>query len=199
MRFVIDKIIPPYRPIPKREESLPTDEKLNSFVQEGADKRKKITLMPKARQVVMNHIAWAQKTKDNVVEQGGILIGHVYFDAEKDLTYAIVSEAIPAIGARGTTAYLELNHEVWKNMIDKADEILDAQEEPKQQIIGWYHTHPNDLSVFMSGTDLRTQQTLFCEDWQFAIVLNPHRKIWRAFYGMYARECYGFMISEADL
>jgi proteasome lid subunit RPN8/RPN11 len=195
MRFVIDKIIPPYRPILKKEENLPLNAQFNSFVQEGSDKKRKISLTKKAFDVIMSHIAWAEKTKENVVEQGGILIGHVYYDSEKDLTYAIALDAVAGHGARGTSAYLEFNHEVWKEMIDKADIFLDAQPEPKPQIIGWYHTHPNELSVFMSGTDLRTQQTLFCEDWQYAIVLNPHRKIWRAFYGMYARECAGFMLT----
>ncbi len=193
MRFVIDKIIPPYKPISLVEHQLSLLEKMDSYVQEGADKKKKITLLPQAVLSIMSHISWAEKTKENVVEQGGILIGHTYHDPNTDVMYGIVMEAIPAHDARGTSAYLEFNHEVWKGMMDKADVILDAHAEPKPQIIGWYHTHPNDLSVFMSGTDLRTQQTHFCQEWQFAIVLNPHRQIWRAFYGMYARECYGFM------
>lgn len=61
------------------------------------------------------------------------------------------------------------------------------------RVIGWYHTHPNNLGVFMSGTDQRTQATFFSANWQFAIVLNPHRLQWKAFAGEQATECPGFV------
>lgn len=46
----------------------------------------------------------------------------------------------------------------------------------------------------MSGTDRTTQQRLFGNDWQFAIVLNPHKKIWRAFYGANSSGCRGYVL-----
>ena len=57
------------------------------------------------------------------------------------------------------------------------------------QVIGWYHTHPGGLSVFMSGTDRATQRRHFSADWHFALVLNPHRQSIRAFHGPECLEC----------
>jgi len=82
-----------------------------------------------------------------------------------------------------------MTHETWKDMLDVVDNL-----DSKLQIVGWYHTHPNDLDVFMSGTDTATQARVFSHDWQFAIVLNPHKKIWRSFYGANSNECQGYVI-----
>ena len=88
-----------------------------------------------------------------------------------------------------------MNHATWKKMIDRVDMMLDSNPNKDLQIIGWYHTHPNQLDVFMSETDVGTQMRFFSNDWQFAIVLNPHKKLWRAFHGKNAEECKGFLIT----
>jgi proteasome lid subunit RPN8/RPN11 len=79
-------------------------------------------------------------------------------------------------------------------MIDKLDLINEDNQEDELQVIGWYHTHPGRLSVFMSGTDLNTQSKMFSMVWQFAIVLNPQKQLWRAFSGSKAKECKGYML-----
>ena len=48
----------------------------------------------------------------------------------------------------------------------------------------------------MSSTDTATQSRLFSQDWHFAIVMNPHKKIWRVFQGGNSKECKGFMIEK---
>jgi len=90
-----------------------------------------------------------------------------------------------------------MTHETWKEMLDKADKLLE-QSGSALQIIGWYHTHPNTLDVFMSGTDQNTQSRLFGNDWQFAIVLNPQKRIWCAFYGSHSTECQGYIIDNEE-
>jgi proteasome lid subunit RPN8/RPN11 len=140
---------------------------------------------------IANHIQWGYRTDDNVVEQGGLLLGNSFKDPDTDIVYAVVEKAVSGDLARGTSSYLEVTHETWKEMLDYVD-----NQETDLQVIGWYHTHPNNLDVFMSGTDRATQSRLFCNDWQFAIVLNPHRKIWKAFYGSDSHECKGYVIKE---
>ncbi|MBS9783465.1 MAG: Mov34/MPN/PAD-1 family protein [Pasteurella sp.] len=151
----------------------------------------------KAREMIFEHIGWSKKTKSNIVEQGGLLLGHVYYDEKQDLTYGVTKVAIPAETGRGSATYLELDHATWAQMLAKKGEINESieDESEKLQTIGWYHTHPNSLDVFMSGTDVATQSTHFKEDWHFAIVLNPHRLIWRAFWGERAIPCKGYFIS----
>jgi proteasome lid subunit RPN8/RPN11 len=46
---------------------------------------------------------------------------------------------------------------------------------PEANIVGWYHSHPN-IGVFMSGTDMRTQQAFFYHDWSVSIVYDPVRQ-----------------------
>jgi len=141
-----------------------------------------------AFKVVSNYIQWGQQTQENVVEQGGILLGSAFRDSKTGVIYGIAEQAIPGKQARGTSSYLEVTHETWKEMLDDVDKLSTAL-----QVIGWYHTHPNNLDVFMSGTDCATQSRLFGNNWQFAIVLNPHRCIWRAFYGSSSNECRGYV------
>jgi proteasome lid subunit RPN8/RPN11 len=143
---------------------------------------------------IQDHIGWGIRTHDNTVEQGGILLGHAYRNPDTSVVYAIAEQAISGRSARGTAGYLEITHETWKEMLDSVDRM-----HTDLQLIGWYHTHPNNLDVFMSGTDQTTQQRLFGNDWQFAIVLNPHKKIWRAFYGSASSECRGYVINGSGL
>lgn len=148
-----------------------------------------------AKEQIWQHIGYGIKTLQNVNEQGGILLGKVYLDEEKNLIYGIVSHALAGTHAEGSPAYLEMNHNVWIDMLTEADRLADNSTE-QFQILGWYHTHPNGLDVFMSGTDRETQKKWFKRDWHFAVVINPHRKIWRVFHGGLSEECSGYYLSD---
>ncbi len=50
----------------------------------------------------------------------------------------------------------------------------------------------------MSGTDMNTQQRFFNQSWHYAIVLNPHKQIWKAFVGIKAMDCQGFFLKDKD-
>ena len=129
---------------------------------------------------ISKHIGWGNDyVRFNRVEQGGLLIGRVYKDEDK--IFGVVTQTISGDLAQGSSSYLDMGHDVWKNMLDKKDELL--KEDDGLNVIGWYHTHPNNLSVFMSGTDMNTQNTMFPEHWHFAMVLNPHQKVWKVFQG----------------
>jgi proteasome lid subunit RPN8/RPN11 len=155
-----------------------------------------IYILSDAQKKILNHIDWGITSNTNVVEQGGILLGQVYKDIKSGVVFAIIENAIEGQSAKGSSAYLEMGHDTWKEMIDSVDEMLDLNPEHNLQIVGWYHTHPNRLDVFMSGTDRNTQKRIFAQNWHFAIVLNPHKKIWRAFHGRNSEECSGFMIKD---
>ncbi len=137
---------------------------------------------------VQEHIGWGRDTSVNQVEQGGILLGDAFVD-EEDRVFGIVNDAVAGELAQGSAAYLEISHESWKDMFDRVDRL--RQNRDGAHILGWYHTHPRLLDVFMSGTDRNTQGRLFGMDWQFAIVLNPQRRIWRVFRGSSVQECRG--------
>lgn len=134
---------------------------------------------------IREHIVWGKHTPENLIEQGGILLGHAFLD-ENHVIYGVVEDIIAGQLARGSPAYLEVSHATWKAMFD----LVDAQY-THAHILGWYHTHPGVLDIFMSGTDRNTQRRLFGNDWQFALVLNPQRLIWKVFRGAGVRECGG--------
>lgn len=168
-------------------------EELSSNIQHS-DSLNRILITNNARETIFEHISWSIDSERNSVEQGGILIGHSYLEKDTNQITGLVTQAIPATTAKGSMAYLEFDHNTWKLMIDKLDLINDDNQEDELQVIGWYHTHPGRLSVFMSGTDLNTQSKMFPMDWQFAIVLNPQKQIWRTFSGSKAKECKGYML-----
>ncbi|OAD23913.1 Mov34/MPN/PAD-1 [Candidatus Thiomargarita nelsonii] len=200
-KFEVKKIEPPYQP---EEKQLPrhfkksknkSDFSTSRFSFLARDNKHHLYIREAAWRMIDHHIGWARNTSSNMVEQGGILLGKAYTDAAKNLTYGVVEQAIDGKSAKGSGAYLEMTHQTWKEMFDRVDHLL-ANKDSKLQIIGWYHTHPNMLDVFMSGTDQATQSRLFCQDWQFAIVLNPQKQRWRAFYGSHSKECQGYVIDD---
>lgn len=197
--FTILEMIPPYSPTKRIQSGLETISSLDSSFQKKVSLSHELYISDSAfKSQIFDHISWGKRTDDNVVEQGGILLGATYHDEIKNLTYGVVEQAIPGFGAVGSPGYLSMGHETWREMLSQVDEIIDRFPEKKFQVIGWYHTHPNSLSVFMSGTDVNTQRRFFAQDWQFAIVLNPHKKTWRSFYGYDALECKGFVYDKTN-
>lgn len=195
-KFIIKKSEPSYNPEIKSRPKFHIHKSNSShFNGEDSTNKHSFYLKKNAFKTITRHIGWGVHTPHNFVEQGGILLGKSFIDPDTSITYGVVEEAISGELAKGSSAYLEMTHETWKEMYDKADELIE-QSGSELQIIGWYHTHPDKLDVFMSGTDQATQSRLFGNDWQFAIVLNPQKKIWRAYYGRHSTECEGYIIEN---
>lgn len=193
--FSIVSVLSEYQPLPWNELQLVTDDTLRSACREGST-ADCIYIAADAWGTIAEHIAWAQDVKSNSVEQGGLLLGRAYNYGETGLIYGMAEKAIPAYTAEGSMAYVKFSHNTWMNMMEQFDALTNQEEWAGLQIIGWYHTHPGRLSVFMSGTDLNTQGRTFSKNWQFAIVLNPQKQTWRAFRGANARECNGEIIKQ---
>lgn len=194
--FKVVSQTPPYIPPSKKEENYLILPEISSNIEEGVNNRVKLYINNSSQKLIFNHIGWGKTTLKNTVEQGGILLGNTYIDKETGVQFGLVEEVVCGYSGRGSTGYLDMGHDVWKEMLDEVDELLALYDEVPLQIIGWYHTHPNSLPVFMSGTDRNTQKFMFGNEWQYAIVLNPHKKIWRAFYGDSSMECQGFFLTN---
>lgn len=194
-KFDITKKYPPYQPTAKSESEFEIEILSESLYKPPLFFKvaHKLYIDQPAATKIMNYIDWGKNTSVNRVEQGGLLLGHVYVDHDKGITYGMVEEVTAGNSARGTESNLEMNFETWKEMFDRADQSSAPIGKYKSQVIGWFHTHPGDLKVFMSDEDMRTQRRFFNKDWQFAIVLNPHKKCWRAYFGKNALECKGYV------
>ena len=191
-RFEVGEQQEPHRPTPTTE---PPDGVVRFVADSGTgiDSGYQCQFSHPAWQAILSHIGWGRRTKANVSEQGGILVGRVYDGTPKGPVWAVVEHAIPARRGTGNDISLELGHAAWKDMIDELDRIRDAGA-ANAQVVGWYHTHPNRLDVFMSDADRQTQRRMFSEPWHFALVLNPHRQIWRVYHGLAASECAGYLL-----
>ncbi|HWW74313.1 MAG TPA: hypothetical protein VNZ44_02900, partial [Pyrinomonadaceae bacterium] len=193
-KFEIVNLNPPYEP---QERALPRFEtvpELASNCQPDAGEGHRLYLTHEAMGHIRSHVGWGEMNQHNCVEQGGLLLGQAFRDSTGGVTYGVVTAAVAGRSARGSSVHLEMTHNTWKEMLDSAERLLEQSPQSELQVIGWYHTHPNGLDVFMSGTDRQTQGRMFAHDWQFAVVLNPQRRRWRAFYGREAQECKGYVI-----
>lgn len=148
-------------------------------------------------------IGWLRKDfPRNRCEQGGLLIGRHIRDAEGRPFQAEVLEVLEAQAETRTPGYIEwsgmeeirLQRQFWalKEKLARSDPALAEQ----LCILGWWHTHPNDLPVFMSSIDREQQALKYPRPEQYAVVLNPCTGIWRAYAGGQAEEVPAVMLLE---
>nr|VFK45974.1 MAG: JAB1/Mov34/MPN/PAD-1 ubiquitin protease [Candidatus Kentron sp. TC] len=157
-----------------------------------------LIVLPSAVQSIFKHIRWGCRScPDNEVEQGGLLLGKLYVREDTGKKLCVAEKSIEGRSARGAASYLNMTHETWKEMLDSFDEYKNVDEELR--IIGWYHTHPNNLGVFFSDTDMNTQKTWFKEPWHFGIVLNPQKRVWTLFYGPDSKPGRGMLYLDQEL
>lgn len=108
-------------------------------------------------------------SQDTTKETGGILVGNVYFNTQKDLYFTEIKGAIaPPTTIRNRSTF-RFTPDCWATILKKKKEIY-----PQTKIVGWYHSHPN-FGVFLSGVDLETQQDCFNQPWHIAVVYDPIR------------------------
>lgn len=149
--------------------------------------RHRLLFLPSAVRELQAYIGWGCKEPYNETEQQGILLGQVYRTSQG--AYVGFVEHVLLSQAQGNAVYVESDHTQWSAMDRQMDELNASRSLPLVKV-GWWHTHPN-MSVFMSSTDRMTQSLYFHKSWQFAVVLNPQAKIWKAFIGEEATECPG--------
>jgi proteasome lid subunit RPN8/RPN11 len=98
---------------------------------------------------------------DVLREQAGILCGQAYRDSGQ--LYLDVNSVFPVETVNSST-HFQFHERSW--------EPVWKQFENNSAIAGWYHTHPG-LGIFLSATDLRTQENHFAASWQIAVVIDP--------------------------
>jgi proteasome lid subunit RPN8/RPN11 len=127
---------------------------------------------------------------DILREQAGILRGWAYVDAGQN--YVNITSAL-AVETVSDAAHFKFRKDGW--------EKIWRQLENGPDILGWYHTHPG-LGVFLSPTDLRTQQQHFCTPWSVAVVIDPVTRETGIFAGrsgakVREKSCFSYRSAEA--
>ena len=134
-----------------------------------------------AKRDIFGFIGWNDRgCFRNRVEQGGLMAGRYYRDTVTGQRFAAVMRAFPMENVEGTPAFWDAKAEDWKQA---GWELSCHNREYDDDLvsIGWFHTHPNGLDTFFSGTDRSTQSTVFNNPYNFGIVLNPHRLSWKGY------------------
>lgn len=156
-----------------------------------------LLLTEAAQKSILEFISWNRVTRNNRVEQGGLLVGTAYRDESRDLIFGVVENALLGRSAGGSASYLTMYHTTWKEMLEDFEiEVSRGAYSSEAHVIGWFHTHPNRLDVFMSGTDMNTQRSMFYRPWNFSLVINPHRRLVGAYVGPTAIPCHLALLIE---
>ena len=136
-------------------------------------------------------------------EMGGWLIGRYIRDDNGQIVQAEVTDILKAESCEGTPTYLEWpaieDIRLQREFFRIKEELTLNHPEAGEALtrIGWWHTHPNSLPVFMSSTDMSTQHLKYFKPHDYSVVLNPHRLIWRAFVGKDAVEVPAIMLIDS--
>lgn len=145
---------------------------------------------PEATQKLRKCIGWNRfDYPPNRIEMGGWLIGRYIHDENGLIVQAEVTDILHAECCEGTPTYLEWpaieDIRLQREFFRMKDELYTTDHDAGEALarIGWWHTHPNGLPVFMSSTDMSTQHLKFFKPHDYSVVLNPHRMIWKAFVG----------------
>ena len=136
----------------------------------------------------------------NRKEQGGLMFGMLIRDIYGEPVQGEVTHILMAETNCRYPGYIEWDamEEIRLQQIffDLKDEMEKKDPEAAKDfvILGWWHTHPNDLPVFMSGTDMGTQRLKYNKPCKYSLVLNPQRGVWKAFVGKEAVEVPAVML-----
>ena len=117
------------------------------------------------------------------VEQGGLILGQAFVDATLGATLLVVHEALPAPDGIETPTFFGYTTASWQALTPQLQQ-MDAD----WTLLGSYHSHP-DMGVFLSATDLDTQEDVFAADWQIALVIDPVRDEIGFFVGKDGQPC----------
>jgi proteasome lid subunit RPN8/RPN11 len=109
-------------------------------------------------------------------EIGGVLLGRAF--RHEGACYVEVSESLRAPNTEAGATHVTFTDTSWQAMGQEGERRF-----PGLRIVGWYHTHPK-MSIFVSSQDVFFHSHFFKEEWQVALVIEPHKHlagffIWR--------------------
>lgn len=149
----------------------------------------KVFIAPVVLHDIENFSRSSTQTTKEIPEVGGFLLGRFKEDQGKDLAITL-EHFFPVTDLQMQSASIL----VMGNGIATAySKVIDQF--PHLAIVGWFHTHPGH-SVFLSLTDLRTQDIHFTLKYQVALVLDPLTEAFN--FGIFSRKKSGAMNNSID-
>jgi proteasome lid subunit RPN8/RPN11 len=128
-------------------------------------------IQPQQTHIFIRQSAYAQLREhlrqDLTVEMGGLLYGEAFYDPGRAVYLLAIGAALAATGGIETPTSFAYTPASWQGLTPRLQQLPLAW-----TLIGSYHSHPG-LGVFLSETDLDTQEAIFAQDWQIALVVDP--------------------------
>jgi proteasome lid subunit RPN8/RPN11 len=125
----------------------------------------------------------AHLRSDTRIELGGLLVGEAFYDAELEQHWVVVEEALPAYEGEGTAVTFTYTEATWQALSPRLQDLPTTW-----TLLGSYHSHPG-MGVFLSSTDIETQRSVFFQDWQVALVIDPISRAVGFFCGAQGHRC----------
>jgi proteasome lid subunit RPN8/RPN11 len=104
-------------------------------------------------------------------EVGGWMAGKYCRDSLNGEIFIVIDTILPAVHTEQGAAHLTFTGDTQIALHNHLDEHF-----PDKVFLGWYHTHPR-MGVFFSQWDAWLHQNFFPEQWQVALVIEPHQSI----------------------
>ncbi len=104
-------------------------------------------------------------------EVGGWMAGKFCQDSLSGEIFIVVDTVLPAVYTEQGAAHLTFTGDTQIALHNHLEEHF-----PDKVFLGWYHTHPR-MGVFFSQWDAWLHQNFFPEQWQVALVIEPHQSI----------------------
>lgn len=117
--------------------------------------------------------------QDVQVEQGGVLVGHIYRHADNAAHYLVeITDHIPAQDAAANIAEFHYDFDVWQSLLAQLRTSY-----PDKRMVGWYHTHLLKMALsadqdepttdlFFSEQDRFMHRQFFADPYYVAMVLG---------------------------
>jgi len=114
---------------------------------------------------------WRHINDDKTLETGGVLIGHPFRDINSPgRVFIIISGNIRQDSANRSIGHYTVS----------PDEIAASRSELEEYfeglvVVGWYHSHPGH-GVFLSAQDQQIAQSIYNQEWQVSLVIDPIKR-----------------------
>jgi proteasome lid subunit RPN8/RPN11 len=101
-------------------------------------------------------------------EVGGWMAGKYCIDRQSGARFIVIDTILIADQTDQGPTHLTFTGDSQINMYETLQNLY-----PGKVLLGWYHTHPR-MGVFLSQWDVWLHQNFFPEQWQVAMVVEPH-------------------------
>lgn len=139
-----------------------------------------VVISPSALKAILAYFDWG--TTNQSIEKICALMGHIYYNSERDKeSFIVCVEDIVCIEVSTATSDTLL---IDCHIEEQVTDCL-AKKQTHLIHIGYIHSHPNDLDIAMSLGDFTWHRTLYENDWKKAltIIINPQKQHIAAYAG----------------